>query len=105
MNNVWKKQENIFSNSLLIKEVLTISQFSLVQQIYEIDDQEAVGRHEKVKVYGNDYNTKSDYIHVTDLAQGHVAALNKLEQGWGYKVYNMGTGRGSSVLEMIKTFE
>ena len=75
--------------------------------------QVAVGGHEKVKVYGNDYNTKDrkdgtgvrDYIHVIDLAQGHVAALNKLEQGCGYKVYNMGTGRGSSVLEVIKAFE
>jgi UDP-glucose 4-epimerase len=70
--------------------------------------QVAIGRREKVKVYGNDYDTPDgsgvrDYIHVVDLAKGHVAALEKIRSG--VHVYNLGTGTGSSVLEVIKAFE
>ena len=71
--------------------------------------QVASGRLEKLHVFGNDYDTPDgtgirDYIHVVDLAKGHVAALQSLHDT-GCKVYNLGTGRGYSVLEMIKTFE
>lgn len=69
--------------------------------------QVAVGKLERVGVFGNDYDTKDgtgvrDYIHVVDLAKGHVAALQKLAAGSGLSVYNLGTGKGYSVLDMIK---
>lgn len=72
--------------------------------------QVAVGRREKLAVFGNDYPTTDgtgvrDYIHVVDLARGHVAALNRLfSQSGGFTV-NLGTGRGYSVLEAVRAFE
>ncbi|EGD78352.1 UDP-glucose 4-epimerase [Salpingoeca rosetta] len=71
--------------------------------------QVAVGRREQVNVFGNDYNTPDgtgvrDYIHVVDLALGHVASLKRLDQGCGCAVYNLGTGKPASVLEMIAAF-
>lgn len=72
--------------------------------------QVAVGRREKLSVFGDDYDTPDgtgvrDYIHVVDLALGHVAAINKLRENCGCKVYNLGTGTGYSVLDMVKAFE
>jgi UDP-glucose 4-epimerase len=72
--------------------------------------QVAVGRLEKLSVYGSDYHTPDgtgvrDYIHVVDLAVGHIRALKKLETNPGFVTYNLGTGKGYSVLEMIKAFE
>ncbi len=72
--------------------------------------QVAVGRREKLSVFGSDYPTVDgtgvrDYIHVMDLADGHVKALAWLQQGLGIKAFNLGTGRGYSVLEMLKAFE
>ncbi|MCL2521733.1 MAG: UDP-glucose 4-epimerase GalE [Erysipelotrichales bacterium] len=72
--------------------------------------QVASGKLETLKVFGNDYNTKDgtgvrDYIHVVDLAHGHVLALKKLESSKGVLTYNLGTGRGYSVLEVLKAFE
>ena len=72
--------------------------------------QVAVGRLEQVQVFGNDYPTVDgtgvrDYIHVVDLAKAHVAALENLGRPNEYKVYNIGTGRGTSVLELVKAFE
>ncbi len=72
--------------------------------------QVAVGRLPYLKVYGNDYPTKDgtgvrDYIHVVDLAQGHLKALDKLLTNPGYCIYNLGTGQGYSVLDVITTFE
>ena len=63
-----------------------------------------------LNVFGNDYDTKDgtgvrDYIHVVDLAKGHIKALEKACQEPGVKVYNLGTGHGYSVLELIQTFE
>lgn len=68
--------------------------------------QVAVGRLERVGVFGDDYQTPDgtgvrDYIHVVDLAKGHVAALQKLAPNSGLSVFNLGTGRGYSVLEVI----
>src|SRR5690606_38339101 len=68
--------------------------------------QVAVGKLPKLKVYGNDYPTKDgsgvrDYIHVVDLAIGHVKALEQVISSNGIKVYNLGTGKGYSVFEMI----
>ena len=70
----------------------------------------ACGELPCLSVYGNDYNTKDgtgvrDYIHVVDLARGHVKALNKINDSTGVNIYNLGTGNGYSVLEMINTFE
>ena len=70
----------------------------------------AVGVLEKVHVFGNDYPTPDgtgvrDYIHVVDLAKGHVAAIKKLEQKPGLFICNLGTGKGYSVLEVIKAYE
>ena len=72
--------------------------------------QVAVGRRERLSVYGNDYPTPDgtgvrDYIHVMDLAEGHLAALETLKQKSGSHIWNLGTGRGYSVLEMVQAFE
>lgn len=71
--------------------------------------QVAVGRREKLSVFGNDYPTIDgtgvrDYIHVMDLADGHIAALNRVGNQAGLHIYNLGTGKGSSVLEMVEAF-
>lgn len=70
----------------------------------------AAGKLDKVMVFGNDYDTPDgtgvrDYIHVVDLAQAHVAALNRLDHPNIYKAYNIGTGHTDSVLDMIHAFE
>lgn len=72
--------------------------------------QVAVGRREKLTVFGDDYATVDgtgvrDYIHVVDLAQGHVKALVWLQNQVGAHIFNLGTGRGYSVLEVVKAFE
>lgn len=72
--------------------------------------QTAAGKLEELRIFGDDYNTCDgtgvrDYIHVSDLARGHVKALAAIEQNRGLAVYNLGTGRGYSVLELIHVFE
>ena len=72
--------------------------------------QVAIGRLAQLQVYGNDYNTPDgtgvrDYIHVVDLAIGHVRALEKLDTHPGVVTYNLGTGTGYSVLEIVAAFE
>lgn len=72
--------------------------------------QVAAGKLDKLHIYGNDYPTIDgtgvrDYIHVVDLAKGHIAALNYLKNHTGISVFNLGTGLPSSVLKMVKTFE
>ncbi|MEX2327026.1 MAG: UDP-glucose 4-epimerase GalE, partial [Pseudomonadales bacterium] len=72
--------------------------------------QVAIGRREKLIVNGTDYPTPDgtcirDYIHVVDLAKGHLAALEYLDRNRGWSVYNLGTGKGYSVLEVIAAFE
>ena len=72
--------------------------------------QVAVGRLEKLRIFGADYETPDgtgirDYIHVVDLAQGHIKALNYLDQKPTILVANLGTGRGYSVLDVVKAFE
>ena len=72
--------------------------------------QVAVGKLEKLHVYGNDYPTPDgtgvrDYIHVVDLAKGHVAALKKLDTKCGLFVCNLGTGKGYSVLDILHAYE
>ncbi|MUK49475.1 UDP-glucose 4-epimerase GalE [Aliivibrio fischeri] len=71
--------------------------------------QVAVGRRESLSVFGNDYPTPDgtgvrDYIHVMDLADGHIAALKTVGEKSGLHIYNLGTGKGSSVLEMVEAF-
>ncbi|WP_459680918.1 UDP-glucose 4-epimerase GalE [Vibrio comitans] len=71
--------------------------------------QVAVGRREKLAVFGDDYPTPDgtgvrDYIHVMDLADGHIAALTAVGTKAGLHIYNLGTGKGSSVLEMVDAF-
>lgn len=72
--------------------------------------QVAVGKQKALSVHGSDYPTRDgtgvrDYIHVTDLAQGHLAALEKLESHPGLVTYNLGTGIGYSVLEIVSAFQ
>lgn len=72
--------------------------------------QVAIGNFKELCIFGNDYNTHDgtcirDYIHVVDLAKGHVASLKIITEKLGLKIYNLGTGKGTSVLEMINTFE
>lgn len=70
----------------------------------------AIGKLEKLGVFGDDYDTPDgtgvrDYIHVVDLAVGHVKAINKIKENPGVKIYNLGTGIGYSVLDVVKAFE
>lgn len=72
--------------------------------------QTAVGKRDHLNVFGNDYPTKDgtgvrDYIHVVDLAKGHVAAIRYMDSHCGEAIFNLGTGNGYSVLEMVKAFE
>ena len=72
--------------------------------------QVAVGKLKELGVFGNDYDTPDgtgvrDYIHVVDLAVGHVTALKKIEEKAGLCIYNLGTGKGYSVLDIVKNFE
>jgi len=72
--------------------------------------QVAVGKRPALNVFVNDYPTRDgtgirDYIHVVDLAKGHVAALEKLQDLQQVSIFNLGTGHGSSVLEVVKSYE
>ena len=72
--------------------------------------QVAVGKLEQLGVFGDDYDTPDgsgvrDYIHVVDLANGHVAALKAIKPQGGLHIYNLGTGQGTSVLELVQAFE
>lgn len=72
--------------------------------------QTAVGIRKELGIFGNDYDTPDgtgvrDYIHVCDLASGHVAALKAIEKNSGLAIYNLGTGHGYSVLDVVKAFE
>jgi UDP-glucose 4-epimerase len=72
--------------------------------------QVAVGKRERLQVFGNDYDTPDgtgvrDYIHVMDVAEGHAAALRHLLDGKGSITLNLGSGRGSSVLDLVRAFE
>jgi UDP-glucose 4-epimerase len=72
--------------------------------------QVAVGRWEKLQIFGDDYPTpdgtcQRDYIHVEDLAAGHIAALARLERAPGARIWNLGTGTASSVFEVLRAFE
>ena len=72
--------------------------------------QVAIGKLECLGVFGDDYDTPDgtgvrDYIHVTDLAAGHVRAVEKLKENPGVAIYNLGTGKGYSVLDMVEAFE
>ena len=72
--------------------------------------QTAIGKRHHLSVFGNDYDTHDgtgvrDYIHVVDLAKGHVAAISHLMENKGESVFNLGTGTGYSVLDMVKAFE
>ena len=72
--------------------------------------QVAVGKLPQLSVFGDDYDTRDgtcirDYIHVVDLARGHVLTLKKLEENPGLVIYNLGTGVGTSVLELVHAFE
>lgn len=72
--------------------------------------QTAIGRYDQVVIHGDDFATPDgtgvrDYIHVMDLAEGHVATLKHLEKNTGFAVFNLGTGRGVSVLEVLAAFE
>ena len=72
--------------------------------------QVAVGKLKELGVFGDDYDTPDgtgvrDYIHVVDLAKGHVKALKKIEENAGLKIYNLGTGHGYSVLDVLHAYE
>jgi UDP-glucose 4-epimerase len=72
--------------------------------------QVAVGRLPRLSIFGNDYPTHDgtgvrDYIHVVDLAKGHLSAVNRLKVSAGVSIWNLGTGRGYSVLDMVRAFE
>ena len=85
---------------------IVLLRYNLMPYITQV----AVGKLKELGVFGNDYDTHDgtgvrDYIHVVDLAKGHVKALKKIEEKAGLKIYNLGTGVGYSVLDMVKNFE
>lgn len=72
--------------------------------------QVAIGKRPHLSIFGNDYDTPDgtgvrDYIHVVDLAQGHISALRLLEESCGLRIYNLGTGKGYSVLELLQAMQ
>jgi len=72
--------------------------------------QVAVGKLKELRVFGNDYDTPDgtgvrDYIHVEDLAHGHILSIKKIENNPGLVIYNLGTGKGTSVLDLVNAFE
>jgi UDP-glucose 4-epimerase len=72
--------------------------------------QVAIGKRKHLNIFGNDYRTPDgtgvrDYIHVVDLAKGHLASLKVIKDKRGLQIYNLGTGKGTSVLELVKAFE
>lgn len=84
--------------------------YGIPNNLFPYVTQVAVGRLPALRVFGNDYPTPDgtgirDYIHVVDLAIGHLKALEKLRQSPGVVTYNLGTGRGNSVLEVVQSFE
>jgi len=84
--------------------------FGVPNNLMPFISQVAVGRREKLMIYGDDYSTPDgtglrDYIHVDDLAEGHLAALNALHKENSLITVNLGTGKPNSVLEMIAAFE
>nr|XP_054114887.1 UDP-glucose 4-epimerase isoform X3 [Callithrix jacchus] len=88
------------------------SKFFIEEMIRDLcqADKVAIGRREALNVFGNDYDTEDgtgvrDYIHVVDLAKGHIAALRKLKEQCGCRIYNLGTGTGYSVLQMVQAME
>ena len=92
-------------NSGLMVEFPTSFPNNLFPYIEEL----AIGKREILNIFGSDYDTRDgtcirDYIHVVDVAKAHVSALNKLKEVKGFEVYNLGTGRGYSVLEIVTTY-
>ncbi|XP_076421519.1 UDP-glucose 4-epimerase isoform X2 [Peromyscus maniculatus bairdii] len=88
------------------------SKFFIEEMIRDLcrADTVAIGRREALNVFGDDYATEDgtgvrDYIHVVDLAKGHIAALKKLKEQCGCRTYNLGTGTGYSVLQMVQAME
>ncbi len=78
--------------------------------LFPFISQVAIGKLERLSVFGDDYPTDDgtgvrDYIHVVDLAKGHLKALKKITQKAGLTIYNLGTGKGYSVLEIVRAFE
>ena len=108
VNNLFKILNPIGShNSQLIGDdpILEKSK-NLMPSIIKV----AMGLKNNVDVYGDDYDTKDgtgirDYIHIMDLADAHVKSLNYLDEFSGIDIFNLGTGNGFSVLELINTFE
>jgi UDP-glucose 4-epimerase len=83
---------------------------SIPNNLMPLITQTALGKRRELSVFGNDYQTPDgsairDYVHVVDLARGHLAALNKCQKEPGIHTVNLGTGRGYSVLQMISAFE
>ncbi len=88
------------------ERIRTVSRNNLMPYVTQV----AVGKLKELGVFGNDYDTPDgtgvrDYIHVVDLAIGHVKALKKIEEKAGLCIYNLGTGHGYSVLDIVKNFE
>jgi UDP-glucose 4-epimerase len=71
--------------------------------------QVAIGKREALQIFGDDYETRDgtgerDYIHVTDLAKAHIAALGNMNEAAGFAVYNVGTGQGTTVKELLAAY-
>ena len=121
----WEYYENNIAGTLTLVDVMRKHNvkniiFSSSATVYgdpaqipiteEYITQVAVGKLKELGVFGNDYDTPDgtgvrDYIHVVDLAKGHVKALKKIGENPGLAIYNLGTGKGYSVLDIVKNFE
>lgn len=93
-------------SSLLIGEDPKISSDNIMPHIIKT----ALGEKSCLEIFGTDYDTEDgtgvrDYIHISDLAKGHVCALERLFTGSGYEAFNLGTGKMCSVLELVRIFE
>jgi UDP-glucose 4-epimerase len=90
--------------------LIQAEKFGIPNNLFPFISQVAVGKLDELFVFGDDYPTDDgtgvrDYIHVVDLAKGHIKALKKITQKAGLTIYNLGTGRGYSVLEIVHAFE
>ena len=102
---IFSSSATVYGESEIIGELPNGIPNNLMPYVSKVAD----GELDYVRVFGDDYNTPDgtgvrDYIHVVDLARGHVAAMKKLKDGSGISTYNLGTGQGYSVLDIIKAF-
>ena len=99
-----------WTKSMIEQVLMDVQKADLPNNLMPYITQTAIGIRKELGVFGNDYDTPDgtgvrDYIHVVDLANGHVCALKAIQENKGLAIYNLGTGHGYSVLDVVKAFE